>query len=118
MPNKNTHSILGMLSSSLTYIIDCNRRNQNPEPEEILVAAVGGAGTGVTPDVIEPADNPHHREFFHSLLLGAGVGKGVQEIDRLALTEKQKAMATSLSAGYLSHLVADATTPKGLPLVK
>jgi len=116
MPNRNTHAIIGAISSGLTYAVECNRKNQNPKPEEMLQAAAGGAITGIVPDVLEPATNPNHREFFHSILFGAGVGKGAQKAEKLNLTEKQKIMLKSLSAGYLSHLAADATTPKGLPV--
>lgn len=117
MPGSNTHFSLGAVASALCYTVECERKNQNYNLGEVLTAAVGGGISGVMPDKIEPATNPHHREFFHSALFAAGLGKGATEIDRLDLTEKQKAMAKSLSAGYLSHLAADSTTPKGLPLV-
>lgn len=117
MPNRNTHALVGAISSGLTYIIECNRKNQNPQPEEVLQAVAGGAFTGVTPDLLEPATDPNHREFFHSILFGAGLGKGTTELDRLDLTEKQKIIVKSMSVGYLSHLAADATTPKRLLLV-
>lgn len=117
MPGSKTHFGLGAATSALCYAVECERKNQYYDLGEVLAAAVGGGVSGVMPDKIEPATNPHHREFFHSVLFAAGLGKSTTEIDRLDLTEKQKAMAKSLSAGYLSHLAADATTPKRLPLV-
>jgi membrane-bound metal-dependent hydrolase YbcI (DUF457 family) len=117
MPGAKTHFGLGAATSALYYAVECEQKNQNYNLEEILFAAAGGGISGVMPDQIEPAKTPNHREFFHSVLFAAGLGTGTTEIDRLDLTEKQKAMAKSLSAGYLSHLAADATTPKRLPLV-
>lgn len=117
MPSRKAHAWLGAVGSVATYILECNRRGQQPQIEEVLASAIGGGVTGIAPDVVEPATNPNHREFFHSGILGLGLGKGVQEIDGLNLTEKQKAMARALAIGYLSHLAADATTPKGLQMV-
>jgi len=69
------------------------------------------------PDWIEPATNPNHRGFFHSLT-GAGLvgyamfGKHTNNIDVNSMDYLR-----SIGFSFLSHLVADATTPKSLPLI-
>lgn len=118
MPGSKTHFGLGAATSALCYAVECERKNQNYSLEEILVAATGGGISGVMPDQIEPARTPNHRSFFHSATTGAALTKANTELDNLNLTEKQKIGLKSISVGYLSHLAADATTPKGLPLLK
>ena len=38
------------------------------------VAGAAGAGAGLLPDLLEPADSPNHRLFFHSLAAAGIVG--------------------------------------------
>ncbi|MFB6191153.1 MAG: metal-dependent hydrolase [Candidatus Nanohaloarchaea archaeon] len=118
MPGRKTHFGIGALVSGLLYAGKCERQNQPYNAAEVLVTAFSGGFAGTFPDALEPADNPNHREFFHSVLFGTGVAGSTQKVEDMNLTEKQKAFLKSLSAGYLSHLAADATTPKSLPLLK
>jgi membrane-bound metal-dependent hydrolase YbcI (DUF457 family) len=79
-----------------------------------------GLVVGTAPDALEPATDPNHRAFGHSLALGAGLAK-------FAMTtcnkkngdweEFQKILVAVAIVAYLAHLIADACTPKGLPLL-
>lgn len=107
-------------------------------------AILGGACGGRLPDRMEPAIHPHHRDVFHSLLAGASVAKVglseralsfVDERCRAYLDERNRLRLQGLNtlavdllffaegfllgvcAGYLSHLLADATTARGIPFV-
>lgn len=82
---------------------------------ETLGAAAFGLFGGILPDAIEPATTPNHRAFFHSkTVLGAGVLVAANEAD--ARTPAARIMCAGY-AGYISHLVLDAGTPKGLPAI-
>lgn len=113
---------------------------------EFVGAALGGRVGGVAPDVVEPALTPNHRAFAHSLV-AAGLLAAVARENHvgwcyeraaecrgrasLALTEAERGRARSeevlwhfvagliigFLAGYASHLVLDADTPRGLPLL-
>ena len=84
---------------------------------EVGVFTAGGALFGVLPDILEPANSPNHRAFFHSIGFGAAVtygalGKHSQEW----CPDNRFAVAAALLA-YLSHLCMDGSTPKGLPVI-
>ena len=82
---------------------------------------VGGACFGTLPDLIEPASNPHHRQFFHSLVFaGVVVYCSVKLYKWEAETPEEKVLKVVglLACGaYLVHLAMDATTSRSLPLV-
>ena len=78
--------------------------------------AIGGA-VGILADVIEPAKDPNHRAFFHSVSFAAGMiyashGPHIHDWE-----PEQRAVGRLVCYCYLSHLAADAVTPRGLPLV-
>ncbi|MHC4678197.1 MAG: hypothetical protein ACYTEK_05810, partial [Planctomycetota bacterium] len=76
-----------------------------------------GLAFATLPDWIEPATNPNHRKFFHSLasagLVSYGMfGKHTHKMDVNLLD-----CVRPIGFTYLSHLAADATTRKSLPLI-
>ncbi len=83
----------------------------------ILLAAIGS----VFPDVLEPAYTSNHRGFFHSrgifrlvslvFVVTALVSAGTYPLFDLALAY----YTSCFLLGYVFHLLADATTPRGLP---
>ena len=77
-------------------------------------ALLGGLG-GALPDRLEPADTPNHRKFFHSLVVGFGVAEATRRVLRMPPSNLRSDLLALLS-GYGSHLVADAFTPRSLPL--
>lgn len=89
--------------------------------EELTLGGVAGSFSlgiigGALPDLIEPATNPNHRQFFHSvaLILVAILGKEkLYEI--LGLNERMRRYFDWFLSAYGSHLICDARTPKGLP---
>lgn len=83
---------------------------------ELALFAAVGAGIAALPDIIEPADNPNHRAMFHSLAFAgtityAAFGKHTQ---KMKLDDRHALQIAALS--YLSHLLLDSRTPKGLPI--
>jgi membrane-bound metal-dependent hydrolase YbcI (DUF457 family) len=78
-------------------------------------------GLGLTfaslPDWLEPATNPNHRKFFHSLTTSGIVCYGMYGKHTNNLDVNFLDCIRSIGFSYLTHLAADATTPKSLPLI-
>jgi len=134
MPNKKKHKkeakkIAGTTAFA-TYLLDyINVSNQyrqagiNP-PKLNLLEMVGvtllgreiGGVTGLLPDKLEPATNPHHRKTMHSVMTGL-VLTGTTVANQKKMPRIMRSLVNAGSAGYLNHLALDAQTPMGLPLV-
>lgn len=86
-----------------------------------LVAACIGAGCGTLPDLLEPATNPNHRQFFHSVAFTVVLGGVAYKVYHWQPeTEGEQILRRVLliaGCAYFVHLLADATTPKSLPLL-
>ncbi len=80
-----------------------------------------GAILGTLPDVLEPADHPNHRQFFHSFLFAAVLGYLGYKLYKWNPEEPWQKAARMLGliaiSAYLIHLSMDFVTPKSLPLV-
>ena len=118
MANGKTHILVGAAVGIGVALIDNKKHSFSHNP--ITAMAVGGF-FGKLPDLLEPATNPHHRQFCHSVLTAGMVSFGLSEVfkwDANSALEKV-IRGTALIAGfsYLSHLVLDATTPRSLPLI-
>lgn len=94
-------------------------------PEERLPRAtfgcIGGYCFAGLPDLIEPATNPNHRQFFHSMVFVLILGYGLYRLAKWdpETPEAQVLRGVGLIAGgaYLVHLALDFTTKRSLPLV-
>ncbi len=73
------------------------------------------------PDVLEPAVNPNHRKFFHSVVFALLIGQGMHKAYKWdAKSDWERIVRVLLLAGgaaYLAHLARDAFTAKSLPLI-
>ena len=122
MSKQSVHFGVAAAVAALTRATKEIRKNPNVELGELLVktafsALVGGAG-GVLPDLIEPANNPHHRGAFHSVGAGGLLASAHLKVGaNPTIAPWQKQLLSDLSIGYGVHLALDAKTPKGLPLV-
>lgn len=100
------------------YYLD---KQDNPDLEfpwgDLLLNTGIGYLLGSLPDWIEPATTPHHRQFFHSLTAATGVGYGAfgKHSEEWSEEDRKPIQATALA--YLSHLAADAWTPRGIALL-
>ena len=78
MPNYKEHANMGVIvggiaGMAINFISQTRQTNNNENQKfnlsELLLSGVGGAIIGkiggVLPDILEPANNPHHRKFFH-----------------------------------------------------
>jgi len=120
MPNQITHSVAGALSSLIVVMFD---KNDNHETvHDPLLAAAVGAVSGRLPDILEPAlRNPHHRQFFHSFVVLVAAGYGFKKVYEWKPEGNLEALVRGVllfaGAGYISHLLLDATTARSLPII-
>ena len=78
---------------------------------------IGCTMISLLPDILEPACNPRHRQFFHSMSMAVLLIYLMYKINDSEISESNKIILLSLCSSYMSHLVLDSTTPAGLPLV-
>ena len=120
MANGMTHSVVGGLSGLVVTILDNNKDGDNTHNP--LLATSVGTLFGKFPDILEPAqNNPHHRQFFHSLVVLAAVGYGLKKAYKWQPKDNFNSLLRGVilfaGAGYISHLLLDAATPQSLPIM-
>lgn len=118
MPNAKTHILVGAGVSVAAALLD---KNKHPVSHHIAVAPLLGAFMGKLPDILEPALHPNHRQFFHGFAVLAAVSAGLVKAYQWSPEEPLEKFVRGLTlvggVAYLSHLLCDASTPKGLPLI-
>lgn len=120
MPNAKEHLLISGVASAGAYLLLCHYLGRKPDWGEFLVCETVGLLTGVAPDVVEPAINPNHRGFGHSVALGAGLTKfalAVCSRENADLADFGKIVMAVATVSYGCHLIADGFTPSGLPLL-
>lgn len=124
--NGKTHAIGADLAMSLAAYYEAQQLQEQPKSVEkacgAAVAAGGlGALCGSLPDLIEPATNPHHRQFFHSVAFGIIVFEGLRRVYKWQPNDDWQRLARGITliagGAYLVHLAMDSTTPRSLPLL-
>jgi len=127
MPGKNEHQIR---SAQIAFIFELGRQiylyknGVKIDPLEsigsLLLAPIAGAIGGVLPDKLEPATNPNHRAFCHSIAGGAAVCTGISKIPLNTDNRNFNFLNVCLRSsgiGYVTHLAQDADTPKSISLI-
>lgn len=147
MPGRRTHKVVGAVSGASYALYRGREQSQGDQLLEVIGGGIGGAVGGMLPDVLEPAVTPNHRGFAHSALFGAGVvsaqldewsewcRRKADYYRDLQFRTQSEPLTQALAwlvemllrvaagflygvqAGYASHLVLDAMTPRSLPLV-
>lgn len=77
---------------------------------------------GTLPDILEPSlNNPNHRQFFHSIAFGLMLGYALHKLwkwkPESTFEEILKIGMIATGGAYLVHLIMDAGSPKGLPVI-
>ena len=122
MPNFKQHALIGTVAgvgfNVLNYYV---KKQHNPEVrfdlKELLFCAVTGCIAASLPDLIEPATNPNHRGFFHSIVVGITIPWLTYKSHKGKLDPRIKPFLDIIGPGYVSHLLADSFTSKGLPII-
>ncbi|MHA1278521.1 MAG: metal-dependent hydrolase [Candidatus Helarchaeota archaeon] len=118
MSKSLAHIIMGSLIATGCYLGYNYFTKKKPSLEGVLGSAALGSFVALFPDIIEPATNPNHRGFFHSVTLGLLLIL----LTSLTLTSEEieeniKLLFGVTGSSYLSHLLLDCGTKKGLPLL-
>ena len=117
MASGTTHTAVGALTG-LAMAVSGNRKGEDTNP---LLAIGTSTAFAKLPDLIEPAINPHHRQFFHSIAFLAMIGCGLKKVYDWQPDDQAGRILRFLTlcagAGYISHLVLDGFTPRSLPLL-
>lgn len=132
MPNRDEHknagakwgAIIGGFVNLVKQLdaIDKGKQEQldflNLVGASLLSAGLGSIGAAL-PDILEPAINPNHRKFFHSLtaMMGISMAQLMELRKGRSSDEFWQNIITKIGFGYLIHLFQDSQTPKGLPLI-
>lgn len=119
MPNAIAHRVgAGVAIGLATAKLESDKGEISLQP--ILNAALG-ASLGTLPDVIEPALNPNHRQFFHSFTVLGLTGYGGYKLWKWEPENDFQKIVRAIGligcGSYMTHLMMDATTPKSLPLI-
>lgn len=120
--NAKQHACLGLIAGGsytfIKYLLEkSNDQNTIFSWRQLVINMGLGLAFASLPDWIEPATNPNHRKFFHSLTAAGLVGYGMFGKHTRNVEVKLKDSVRSIGLSYLCHLAADATTPKSIPLI-
>src|SRR5262245_16853789 len=145
MPRRQAHQVISAVVGAVFALAEAKSAGVEDPFLEVVAGALSGWLIGALPDVLEPATSSWHRAGAHSLATGGLVACTLPPLRRFAANcrtsaHQSRAMAESnpasrqehlasealsrlaagfaagLPAGYLSHLGADALTPRGIPL--
>jgi membrane-bound metal-dependent hydrolase YbcI (DUF457 family) len=135
MPSGKAHVIAGTVCGAVgsVAIQGWVHKNKELDLSQMLISTGTGAALSRLPDILEPATDPNHRAFFHSFAFGGLLGFGgvkawnkikakraerqALRIEEISLEELLLGLVIIAIAAFLLHLLMDAFTKKGLPLI-
>jgi len=128
MPNSYQHSVAGCITglsvmgilelisqSNAVQTNQCSRIDWSAVIGKATAGAAIGTIAGNIPDILEPATNPYHRQFFHSETSAILAIAGLCKVGLSKMDNRSKQLLACLVAGYLVHLNDDSKTEFGLP---
>jgi len=134
MAKRSDHDVAGALAGGAAVVLSALAAGRTPSFAEVLGGTASGFLVSRVPDVVEPATHPGHRRLAHSAVALGAAGIAVPRLHgahisgataadreddpvRRFLGRFAAGAAMGSAGGYASHLVLDATTPKGIPLL-
>jgi len=118
MSDSGKHLLLGAGLAGGIYLVFCWITERKPTWGGFFGSVAIGGVFALTPDLLEPALHPNHRQFFHSVTALGLLGYGnYRVLISNRLNPEQKLALAVASTGYVSHLLMDSATPKSLPLI-
>lgn len=116
--NRPEHIVIALVCGVGLYAVDIYLKKREANLGEALCTAGGAFLGGGFPDDIEPATDPNHRKFFHSLTLAILFELGADKlIDTYQLNNYVSCFIKGFVHGNTSHILSDSTTPKGVKLI-
>ncbi len=127
MPNFSTHCKTGaIIGAGWGFVIAMHEQKTGQDFDwgkllnYMAAGALGGLTGSIVPDFLEPANNPNHRSVAHSCTTGIFFTNEVLKTFAQNISPNKGSkwvFLTAMSIGYVSHLVLDSGTPKGLPFL-
>jgi F0F1-type ATP synthase assembly protein I len=145
MSRRGVHEIVGGASGAAFSLASAQATRPSELAVDVIAGSIGGLLGGALPDLLEPPTGPRHRSFFHSVGAAAGLAALLHRIlpepDATAPDQRQhagitdllqptsarteealparlvRALVRGITVGAMSHLLLDAGTPAGLPMV-
>jgi len=122
MPNAPAHFVIGSLAGGAISVgLQLHRavicRDSKFDIGEVFICAGIAGAAAMVPDILEPAITPNHRGFFHSLTMAVLVAYFISGKHTKNWSAKMALLIGVAGFGFLSHLAADATTPKSIRLI-
>ncbi len=118
MPNAAAHKLGAALA--VGAVTAAGTHNDEKTVVKTATASILAYHLGTLPDLLEPATNPNHRQFFHSLAFLGLVGAGMYKLYKWETEDEMDKLIrfALLTAGgaYVTHLLMDSSTSKGLPI--
>lgn len=118
MPNARIHATVGVVTGLAAWISAERNAGRSICFGDLVIPAIAGLVSGLLADLIEPATSPNHRAFAHSLMLVVLVAAVIFTADHYLRDEKRQrehSFLACIMSAYLSHLLLDSFTAKGLP---
>ena len=122
MPNAKQHFtgglvVAGAVNGLSQWIEICDAPDKKFDWGEFILCSLAGGAAALVPDLLEPANTPNHRQFCHSLAAAVIVSQIISGKHTDACSPETKKLLHVLGAGYLSHLLLDCGTPKGINVI-
>lgn len=115
--NGTEHRITGALVSGSFYLGAARVFESQPTLGGLIAAVGAGAVMASLPDLIEPADHPNHRAFFHSVVFNGVLAAYLRNVWLGERAPEEKILLIILGLAWLSHPCLDALTPKSVPFI-
>ena len=121
MPGFTAHFVIGAATgAAVNTVCQRGRRNERPgckfDLGEMFACSLAAGGGACLPDLLEPAYSPFHRRFCHSVAAAVLVAYGISGRHTFRLGWTGRMLLGMVGLGFLSHLAADAFTPRSIPL--
>jgi len=122
MPAAKEHFAVGVLAAGLVNGLaqlahDAEDPDQRFDWGELVLSCLAGGAVALLPDILEPADSPCHRRFFHSAAAAGLVAYAVSGRHVNRLSPETRRFLWVLAASYSSHTLMDSGTPKSVPMI-
>src|SRR5262245_30447549 len=122
MPGFTAHFVIGAATgAAVNTVCQWSRRSEQSDARfdfgEMVVCSMAAGAGACLPDMLEPADSPFHRQLCHSIVAAALVAYLISVDHTLRLGWGGRMLLWMVGLGYLSHIAADATTPRCIPVV-
>ncbi len=147
MPNGKQHALIGAIAGAIRSFHDEPNLRGRDRWFHLAGSVLGGIAGSKIPDWLEPATHPNHRQAAHGVLPNLALAKMTKPTRRYLRVKSKRwarqgevpvqgqlarsntdgisrdfrflisGSISGFEAGYASHLVADAFTPKSLPLI-